>query len=133
MNDPALVFVMQVLIGLALGGIIGSFITMLSYRLPRHKSLVAPRSSCPQCRKVIPWSDMIPVYSYIARQGKCSSCGKEYGKRYLIIEAVSVVATTAILLIYGFSAKGFMLIIIFALLYGLYSTLKEQGKMEKSK
>jgi leader peptidase (prepilin peptidase)/N-methyltransferase len=131
MTDPVFIFVMQVLIGLALGGIIGSFITMLSYRMPRHKSLVAPRSSCPSCRKIIPWSDLIPVYSYITLKGKCRSCGADYGKRYFVIEAVSVAATTLIMLIYGFSAKGFMLIFIFAVLYGLYATLKEQGKLEK--
>jgi leader peptidase (prepilin peptidase)/N-methyltransferase len=131
MNDPALVFAMQVLVGILLGGVLGSFLTMLSYRLPRHKSIISPPSSCPSCRKAIPWGDMIPVYSYFTLKGKCRHCGVEFGKRYLIIESVCVVAITVIMFIYGFSAKGFMLIFIFAVLYGLYVTLKEQGKIEK--
>ena len=58
-----------VLAGLA-GLLIGSFLNVCVYRLPRDLSVVRPRSHCPACEKQIAWYDNIPVLSYLllARQ-----------------------------------------------------------------
>jgi leader peptidase (prepilin peptidase)/N-methyltransferase len=57
-----------------LGAILGSFINVLIYRMPREESLWHPRSHCPHCKAMIPWFRNIPIISFVIQQGKCASC-----------------------------------------------------------
>ncbi len=67
--------------------IAGSFATMLIYRLNNGISLFYPaRSICPKCKKTLSWRELIPIYSYLAQQGKCRQCRKKIPKRYLYTE-----------------------------------------------
>ena len=57
----------------AIGGIVGSFLNVCIYRLPRGISLSNPRRSfCPSCKRTIPWYENVPVLSWIVLRGKCS-------------------------------------------------------------
>src|ERR1017187_4947408 len=58
------------------GLLIGSFLNVCVYRLPRDLSVVRPRSHCPACEKQIAWYDNIPVLSYLLLRGKCRHCGE---------------------------------------------------------
>ncbi len=80
------------------GSAIGSFLNVLIYRLPRQKSIVAPHSFCPNCKKPIKWYENIPIVSYIFLGGKCSNCHKSIALRYPIVEAL-----TGLLFVYAFS------------------------------
>jgi len=68
------------------GTIIGSFLNVVIYRLPREKSIISPSSSCPKCDKKIRWYENIPIISYIFLRGKCSSCGAKISFRYPFVE-----------------------------------------------
>lgn len=70
-----------------LGLVFGSFANVCIYRMPRNLSIVKPRSSCPNCKKLISWHDNIPVISYILLGGKCRNCKSKISIRYPIIEA----------------------------------------------
>jgi leader peptidase (prepilin peptidase)/N-methyltransferase len=71
------------------GLIIGSFLNVVIYRLPREESLVYPGSRCPACRMSIrPW-DNIPVVSYLLLRGRCRSCGHPIAWRYPAVEALT--------------------------------------------
>ncbi len=83
-----------------LGLVFGSFITALSWRIPREISFVKGRSVCPNCRNKISWYDNIPLLSYIILGGKCRNCKKQISLRYPLIE----IAT----------ALGFIVIFYFA-------------------
>lgn len=72
--------------GLLIGLALGSFATMLSYRLPRGLSIVTPRSHCVRCKKTLGARDLVPVFSYVVAGGKCRHCGAKIGTRYLLIE-----------------------------------------------
>ena len=77
-----------VLVALA-GWILGSFNTMLCYRIPREIPLGLfshQRSKCPECEQVIPWHNNIPIFSYLFLRGKCSQCGVRIPLRYFLIE-----------------------------------------------
>ncbi|HWC76302.1 MAG TPA: prepilin peptidase [Blastocatellia bacterium] len=56
------------------GLLIGSFLNVVIYRLPRDQSIVFPNSRCPSCEKAIKFYDNIPVLSYAILGGRCRSC-----------------------------------------------------------
>ena len=68
------------------GSLIGSFLNVVIYRLPRELSVVTPRSSCPKCKHMIKWYENIPVLSYVFLKGKCSNCKTKIPMRYPLIE-----------------------------------------------
>lgn len=74
---------------LALGACTGSFLNVAIYRLPRGESVVAPRSHCTTCERVIPWYDNIPVLSWILLRGRCRGCQEPFSIRYPIVEAIT--------------------------------------------
>ena len=96
-----------------LGLLLGSFLNVVVYRLPKMMeqqwaqecaelngppldapltekfNLMTPRSRCSQCGHVLRWYENIPVFSYVFLRGKCSACGEGYGVRYPLVEAVA--------------------------------------------
>jgi len=81
-----LVVALVVLAGI-LGTIIGSFLNVVVWRLPRGESLSHPASACPKCGHPIRWWDNIPVVSWIVLRGKCRDCGEPISTRYPAVEA----------------------------------------------
>lgn len=77
-----------------LGLVVGSFLGMLSYRLPRGLSLWG-RSFCDNCKKPIRWYQNIPIFYYLLSKGKCGSCGKKIHWRYPAIELVTAASFVA--------------------------------------
>jgi len=73
----------------ALGLCFGSFLNVCIYRLPREKSVVTPRSACPQCGDPIPLYHNLPVLSWLILRGKCRSCKQPISPRYLVIELLT--------------------------------------------
>jgi leader peptidase (prepilin peptidase) / N-methyltransferase len=74
----------------ALGGlIIGSFLNVVAYRLPRGESLAHPPSRCPSCGAPVKPYDNIPVLSWLLLRGRCRSCRAPISARYPIVEAVT--------------------------------------------
>ena len=72
-----------------LGLIIGSFLNVCIYRLPRKKSIVRPPSACPSCKARIRPRDNIPVLSWILLRGRCRKCGTGISVRYPLVEIVT--------------------------------------------
>ena len=71
------------------GAVVGSFLNVVIYRLPREKSLVRPRSACPACGALIRWFDNIPVLSWLALRGRCRSCSAPISVRYPLVEVAA--------------------------------------------
>jgi len=82
---------------------LGSFATMLSYRLPRKLSIVAPPSSCPKCGARLGPRDLVPVFSWVFSKGKCRHCAAPVSARYPLIELITTAAVTAAFIGFGFS------------------------------
>lgn len=76
----------KLLSGALIGGIVGSFITMLIYRLPRGLSIIHPASHCVACQTPLAPRDLIPVVSYFVNHGKCRFCGTPYGQFHVWVE-----------------------------------------------
>src|SRR2546422_4530620 len=72
-----------------LGTILGSFLNVVIYRLPRNLSIVRPGSRCPHCQTPIRPQDNIPLVSFLVLRGRCRVCRAPIGWRYPLVEAVS--------------------------------------------
>src|SRR3954453_23853252 len=74
----------------ALGGlIIGSFLNVVAYRLPRGESLAHPPSRCPHCGAPVKPYDNIPVLSWLLLRGRCRNCKAPISPRYPLVEAAT--------------------------------------------
>jgi leader peptidase (prepilin peptidase)/N-methyltransferase len=83
------------------GAVIGSFLNVCIYRIPRNQSIVFPSSRCPSCNTSIRVWDNIPILSYIILRGKCRSCGEKISPRYPLVEALNAFSYAAVLWRYG--------------------------------
>jgi leader peptidase (prepilin peptidase)/N-methyltransferase len=76
-------------LALALGATIGSFLNVVVARLPRGESLVSPGSYCPACRAPIRWFDNLPLVSFLVLRGRCRHCRGRIAWRYPLIEGAT--------------------------------------------
>jgi leader peptidase (prepilin peptidase)/N-methyltransferase len=68
------------------GAMLGSFLNVCVYRLPRGESVILPASHCPGCGKPIAWYDNVPVVSYLVLRGRCRHCGARISLQYPLVE-----------------------------------------------
>lgn len=73
----------------ALGLIIGSFLNVVVWRVPRQESVVSPPSACPRCGHRIRARDNVPVVSWLVLRGRCRDCGAPISARYPAVEAAT--------------------------------------------
>jgi len=79
-----------------LGAILGSFMNVVVYRLPRQLSLSHPGSRCPACEHPIRWYDNVPVFGWLKLRGRCRDCKAPISVRYPVVEA-AVAAVSALI------------------------------------
>jgi leader peptidase (prepilin peptidase)/N-methyltransferase len=72
-----------------LGLVIGSFLNVVVYRLPRGLSTVRPASACPGCDSEIAARDNVPVLSWLLLRGRCRNCGTAISARYPLVELLT--------------------------------------------
>ncbi|HKW97835.1 MAG TPA: prepilin peptidase [Bryobacteraceae bacterium] len=115
-------------LALILGLLIGSFLNVCIYRLPRDLSVVFPRRSfCPACEHTIAWYDNIPVLSYFLLGRRCRYCRKPIPVRYPVVEAMTGLLFFTIVAALGPTAAAAKLCLLVALLIGLtFSDLEER-------
>jgi leader peptidase (prepilin peptidase) / N-methyltransferase len=81
------------------GAVVGSFLNVVAYRLPRRESLVTPGSRCPGCATPIKPYDNVPVLGWLLLRGRCRACGQTISPRYPAIEALTAVLALAVVLV----------------------------------
>lgn len=95
---------MDALLVFVIGMVIGSFLNVCIYRVPKRISLVKPRSFCPHCGIPISARYNIPVLSYIILRGRCAQCAAKIPVRYPLVEALAGVLT--LITYYRFGLAG---------------------------
>ena len=95
---------------------IGSFLNVCIYRLPESKSIVHPRSMCPQCGALIRFYDNFPILSYLLLRGKCRHCKTPISFRYPVVELLSGLFAVGVLFKYGLSLEAVVYYIFIATL-----------------
>ena len=70
------------------GAMLGSFLNVVIYRMPKGESIVRPGSHC-GCGRAIAWYDNIPILSWFLLRGKARCCGRPYSFRYAFVELLT--------------------------------------------
>ncbi|HXT67202.1 MAG TPA: prepilin peptidase [Nitrospiraceae bacterium] len=91
---------LYLLVGI-LGALIGSFLNVCIFRLPRGESIAWPGSHCPSCAHAIAFYDNIPLLSYLWLGGRCRACRAPISIRYPIVEATNALGYLTILWSFG--------------------------------
>jgi leader peptidase (prepilin peptidase) / N-methyltransferase len=84
------------------GAVLGSFLNVVAWRLPRGESIVKPRSRCPQCETQIASYDNVPVLSWLLLRGRCRHCGARIPIRYPAVELLTAAVFAGIVAARGF-------------------------------
>ena len=84
-------------VAFVLGAVIGSFLNVSIYRLPRDLSVNKPRRSfCPACHALIPWQQNVPLLSWLVLRGRCAKCGARIAFRYFGVELLTALLFLAV-------------------------------------
>src|SRR5919197_103383 len=95
---------MEIAFAGVIGAIVGSFLNVVVWRLPRGESLATPPSHCPSCDKPIAPYDNVPIVSWILLQGRCRNCGARISPRYPLVELLTAAAFAAVVAVRGFDS-----------------------------
>jgi leader peptidase (prepilin peptidase)/N-methyltransferase len=85
------------------GLIVGSFLNVVIYRVPRGESIVRPRSRCPGCGHEIREYDNIPVVSWLILRGRCRDCHEPISARYPAVELFTGLIFVVMAVHFGFT------------------------------
>lgn len=90
----------------SIGAIIGSFLNVCIYRLPKKQSVIWPRSLCPTCSRLLPWFDNIPLVSFFLLRGRCRQCQTVISPRYPLVELANGFLYLAVLWQFGWASAS---------------------------
>ncbi|MCT4595685.1 MAG: prepilin peptidase [Anaeromicrobium sp.] len=99
-----------------LGLLIGSFLNVCIYRIPRDESIVVPGSHCIVCMNKLRAIDLIPVLSYLFLGRKCRFCKTKIGLRYTIVELLTGLVFLLLFNKYGYGIDFTIYIILMSIL-----------------
>lgn len=101
------------------GIVIGSFLNVCIYRIPKQENIVKIRSHCMNCGYQLKWYDLVPVFSYLCLRGRCRSCKQKISVQYPLIELLNGVLYCIVFAVYGISVEA----LLYALLASALITL----------
>ncbi len=107
---------MLYIIVFVLGLVIGSFLNVCIYRIPRNEEIVYTPSHCMTCGRSVKWYDLFPVVSYLILGGKCRHCKTKLSKQYPIIELSNGAAYLGIFYYLGLTWEALAMSVLFSVL-----------------
>ncbi|CBE70074.1 Type 4 prepilin-like proteins leader peptide processing enzyme [Candidatus Methylomirabilis oxygeniifera] len=99
-----------------LGLVVGSFLNVCIWRIPRDESLVFPGSHCPQCNAPVKWSDNIPIISFLLLAGRCRRCKTPIPWRYPLVEGLTAGLYFTTVLHFGIATRTVFLLLFLSVL-----------------
>jgi leader peptidase (prepilin peptidase)/N-methyltransferase len=93
------------------GAMIGSFLNVCIFRIPKEESIVFPASHCQKCLKPIAWHDNVPVISFVVLKGKCRNCSQKISWQYPFIELITGLLFVLFYSTFGISLQGVVYLI----------------------
>ena len=89
-----------------IGSLVGSFLNVCIFRLPREQSIIRPRSRCPHCQHPIAWYDNLPLVSFLCLRGACRHCHRPIAWRYPAVEWLTGMMAVGTLSRFGVGPVG---------------------------
>jgi leader peptidase (prepilin peptidase) / N-methyltransferase len=105
-----------------LGACAGSFLNVCVHRWPRDKSVMRPRSRCPQCGNQLAWFENVPVLSWVALRGRCRCCDEPISMQYPLIELVVAIGWLLAVQHYGPTLTAIRVAVFGTILLGVALT-----------
>jgi len=102
--------IMQYVVVFLFGAVVGSFLNVCIYRIPRGLSIIIPSSRCPSCNNPIQPRDNIPILSYILLKGRCRACDARIPFKYPLVEFLNAVLYVIVLWKFSSEVSWFLLI-----------------------
>ena len=96
------------------GTVVGSFLNVCIYRLPKEESIVAPRSRCPACQSPVRALDNIPLISFALLRGRCRACGASIAWRYPLVETLTGILFALTVVRFGVTLQTALLLTFLA-------------------
>lgn len=113
-----------------IGAVVGSFLNVCIYRLPRGESIVFPASHCPHCNTTLGYVDLIPVIGFLLLRGVCRTCQQKISWRYPLVEILTGLFFVALALVFPWGqvpiVLGFYFIFVVLLLVVFFIDLEHQ-------
>jgi len=114
---------LEIALAVLAGLLIGSFLNVCIFRLPRDLSVASPaRSFCPGCEAMIAWHDNIPLLSFVLLGGKCRNCKESIPWRYPVVELATAIAFGVSIAMFGPTLKGLKFCVFSAIMIDLIVT-----------
>ena len=98
-----------------IGTIFGSFYLVVATRMPKEESLVLSRSHCDNCKHVLSWYELIPIFSYVFQKGKCRKCGARISLLAPLTEIITASCFCLSYYLYGFNYSFYALLVLLSL------------------
>jgi leader peptidase (prepilin peptidase)/N-methyltransferase len=109
-----------ILLILIYGLVIGSFLNVCIYRIPRGENIAWPGSHCPTCSHSLKWYDNIPLISYLLLRGECRYCKSHISVQYPVVEALNAMLYIIMYAKFGFGADFIFYSLIASLLLAIF-------------
>lgn len=101
------------------GILIGSFLNVLIYRIPKKENIAIVRSHCMKCGYQLRWYDLVPLFSWIFLGGRCRKCREKISIQYPLIEAANGILYMIVFYYYGLSIESLLYCLLFSALLAL--------------
>lgn len=98
------------------GIIMGSFLNVCIYRIPKGESVVTVGSHCMSCNHKLKWYDLFPLFSWLFLRGKCRYCGAKISHQYPLIECINGLLYVIVFAICGWNVDSVLWCILFSTL-----------------
>lgn len=114
------------------GLLIGSFLNVLIYRIPRGENIALSRSKCTFCEHPLSAWDLFPLFSYLFLGGKCRYCKTAISFRYPLVEALNALCYTVIYLKMDFHVGSVFFMLLSSLAIVLGFMIYDKGRKHEN-
>lgn len=95
-----------IILAFAFGAVVGSFLNVVIWRMPRGESVVSPGSHCPHCHRALVWWENIPLISFLALRARCRTCHGAIRWRYFWVELITGLTFAGVIRLFGAGVDG---------------------------
>lgn len=113
---PTILFYIMIFL---FGIVIGSFLNVCIYRIPKKENIVKIRSHCMECNYQLKWYDLVPLFSYLCLGGRCRKCKTKLSVQYPLVELLNGLLYVLVVAVNGLTIESLLYCLMFSALVTL--------------